>query len=88
MGSGDPMFERNVRLAALGASALGVLMLCGCGASNGVDTAPPATRDQASTATTPDLMGAPPPPNAAAAPDGLLGGAPSWRPRPSPSRRN
>lgn len=82
MGSGDPMFERNVRLAALGASALGALVLSGCGASNGVDTAPPATRDQPSASTTPDLMGAPPPPNAAAAPDGLLGGAPGTAPAP------
>ncbi|OYX69756.1 MAG: hypothetical protein B7Y78_02085 [Caulobacter sp. 35-67-4] len=71
MGSGDPMFGRHTRLAALGASALGVLVMAGCGAGD-VDTTPYAmTETRAETA--PDLMGAPPAPDAGSAPDGLLG---------------
>lgn len=84
MGSGDPMFGRNVRLAALSASALSVLMLAGCGSSEGVDTTPSATIEQAQADSTPDLMGAPPAPDAAYAPDGLLGGAPTAATRPVP----
>jgi hypothetical protein len=84
MGSGDPMFGRNVRLAALSASALSVLMLAGCGSSEGVDTTPSATVEQAQADSTPDLMGAPPAPDAASAPDGLLGGAPTAATKPVP----
>lgn len=84
MGSGDPMFGRNVRLAALGASALSALVLAGCGSSEGVDTAPSATIDQARNDSTPDLMGAAPAPNAASAPDGLLGGSPTAATKPVP----
>jgi hypothetical protein len=78
------MFGRNVRLAALSASALSVLMLAGCGSSEGVDTTPSATVEQAQADSTPDLMGAPPAPNAASAPDGLLGGAPTAATKPVP----
>jgi hypothetical protein len=84
MGSGDPMFGRNVRLAALSASALSVLMLAGCGSSEGVDTTPSATVEQAQADSTPDLMGAPPAPDAASAPDGLLGGSPTAASKPVP----
>jgi hypothetical protein len=84
MGSGDPMFGRNVRLAALGASALSALVLAGCGSSEGVDTAPSATIDQARNDSTPDLMGAAPAPDAASAPDGLLGGSPTAATKPVP----
>ena len=84
MGSGDPMFGRNVRLAALSASAMSVLMLAGCGSSEGVDTTPSATVEQAQADSTPDLMGAPPAPDAASAPDGLLGGAPTAATKPVP----
>ena len=73
MGSGDPMFGLNLRLAALSASAMSVFVLAGCGASNGVDTAPPSAVNGAAAETAPELMGAPPAPDAAAAPDGLLG---------------
>jgi hypothetical protein len=78
------MFGRNVRLAALSASALSVLMLAGCGSSEGVDTTPSATVEQAQADSTPDLMGAPPAPDAASAPDGLLGGAPTAATKPVP----
>ena len=81
MGSGDPMFVRHMRLAALSASALGALALAGCSAGDGVDTTPPAARDNAAAQTAPDLMGAPPAPDAATAPDGLLG-APMAGPAP------
>jgi len=84
MGSGDPMFGRNVRLAALSASALSVLVLAGCGSSEGVDTTPAATIDQARNDSTPDLMGAAPAPDAASAPDGLLGGSPTAATKPVP----
>lgn len=73
MGSGDPMFGRKVRFAALAASAVGVLLLAGCSAGEHADTPPPASDYRAETST-PDLMGAPPPPNASQAQDGLLGG--------------
>ncbi len=72
MGSGDPMFGRHTRLAALSASALSVLVLAGCGAGD-VDTTPPYAMNDASAGTSPDLMGAPPAPDAGSAPDGLLG---------------
>lgn len=72
MGSGDPMFGRNTRLAALSASALSVLVLAGCGAGD-VDTTPPSAMTGSSAETSPDLMGAPPAPDAGASPDGLLG---------------
>jgi hypothetical protein len=59
-------------------------MLAGCGSSEGVDTTPAATIDQAQADSTPDLMGAPPAPDAASAPDGLLGGAPTAATKPTP----
>lgn len=71
MGSGDPMFGRHTRLAALGASALSVLVLAGCGVGD-VDTTPYAMNETRAE-TAPDLMGAPPAPDAGSAPDGLLG---------------
>ena len=74
MGSGDPMFGRNVRLAALATSAAGVLLLVGCSAGDQAN-APPPRSDYYADSTTPDLMGAPPPPpSASQVPDGLLGG--------------
>ncbi len=82
MGSGDPMFGRNTRLAALGASALSVLVLAGCGAGD-VDTTPPSAMAGSGAETSPDLMGAPPAPDAGSAPDGLLG-APTAATPPAP----
>lgn len=73
MGSGDPMFGRKVRLAALATSAAGVLVLAGCSAGDQVGSAPPPSERQ-DASTTPELMGAAPPPSAAQAQDGLLGG--------------
>jgi hypothetical protein len=74
MGSGDPMFGRNVRLAALATSAAGVLLLAGCSAGDQAN-APPPRSDYQAESSTPDLMGAPPPPpSASQAQDGLLGG--------------
>lgn len=73
MGSGDPMFGRKVRLAALATTAVGVLMLAGCSAGDQVSSAPPPS-DRQDAATPPELMGAPPPPSADQAQDGLLGG--------------
>ena len=77
MGSGDPMFGRNIRLAALGATATGVLLLGGCGAGDKVASAPPATVDvaDAGAQSAPELLGAPAAPDASTAPDGLLGAA-------------
>lgn len=76
MGSGDPMFGRKERLAALAAStAVGVLLLAGCSAGDQPDAPPPPPRsDYQADAGAPDLMGAAPPPNASQAQDGLLGG--------------
>ncbi|RRN65658.1 stalk-specific protein X [Caulobacter sp. 602-1] len=73
MGSGDPMFGRKVRLAALATTAVGVLMLAGCSAGDQVSSAPPPSDRQDAT-TPPELMGAAPPPSADEAQDGLLGG--------------
>lgn len=73
MGSGDPMLGRKVRLAALASAAVGVLALAGCSAGDHADAPPPSSDYQASTST-PELMGAPPPPSADQAQDGLLGG--------------
>ena len=75
MGSGDPMFVRNVRLAALATSATGVLLLAGCSAGD-QGSAPPPRSDYHADNSAPELMGAPPPPSASQAPDGLLGGPP------------
>lgn len=72
MGSGDPMFGRNVRRAALATAAVGVLALAGCSAGDPVASAPPPS-DHGKASTPPELMGAPPP-SAAPAQDGLLGG--------------
>src|SRR3954468_24070557 len=74
MGSGDPMFVRSVRLAALATSAAGVLLLAGCSAGDQSASAPPPSSDYRADASPPELMGAPPPPNASQAQDGLLGG--------------
>lgn len=74
MGSGDPMFGRNVRLAALATSAAGVLLLAGCSAGDQANAPPPPSSDYYAESSTPDLMGAPPPPSASQADDGLLGG--------------
>jgi Na+-transporting methylmalonyl-CoA/oxaloacetate decarboxylase gamma subunit len=74
MGSGDPMFVRSVRLAALATSAAGVLLLAGCSAGDQSASAPPPSSDYRADASTPELMGAAPPPNASQAQDGLLGG--------------
>lgn len=95
MGSGDPMFVRNVRLAALATSAAGVLLLAGCSAGDQANTPPPRSDYQAD-ASTPDLMGAAPAPDASQAQDGLLGGpvaatgdtSVSSRPLPPPPARN
>lgn len=73
MGSGDPMFGRKVRLAALATTAVGVLMLAGCSAGDQV-SAPPPPSDRQDASMTPELMGAAPPPSADQAQDGLLGG--------------
>jgi hypothetical protein len=73
MGSGDPMFGRKVRLVALATTAIGVLALAGCSAGDHAD-APPPRSDYQADASTPELMGAPPPPSADQAQDGLLGG--------------
>lgn len=72
MGSGDPMFGRNIRLAALATAAAGVLALAGCSAGDPVASAPPPSDHQKSSSP-PELMGAPPP-STAPAQDGLLGG--------------
>lgn len=74
MGSGDPMFGRNVRLAALATSAAGVLLLAGCSAGDQASSPPPPRSDYQADASAPDLMGAAPPPSASQAQDGLLGG--------------
>ncbi len=76
MGSGDPMFGRKERLAALAASAaVGVLLLAGCSAGDQATAPPPPSHsDYQADASAPDLMGAAPPPNASQAQDGLLGG--------------
>lgn len=73
MGSGDPMFGRNVRLAALATTAAGALLLAGCSAGDQANSPPPRSDYQADNSA-PDLMGAAPPPNASQAQDGLLGG--------------
>jgi Na+-transporting methylmalonyl-CoA/oxaloacetate decarboxylase gamma subunit len=73
MGSGDPMLGRKVRLAALATTAVGVLALAGCSAGDPVNAPPPAS-DRQDASMTPELMGAPPPPSAEQAQDGLLGG--------------
>lgn len=95
MGSGDPMFVRNVRVAALATSAAGVLLLAGCSAGDQAN-APPPRSDYQADASTPDLMGAAPAPDASQAQDGLLGGpvaatgdtSVSSRPLPPPPARN
>lgn len=76
MGSGDPMFGRKERLAALAASAASVLLLAGCSAGDQANAPPPRSDYQADSSTPPDLMGAPPPQQSAsqAPEDGLLGG--------------
>jgi len=73
MGSGDPMFGRKVRLAALATTAFGVLALAGCSAGDQVSAAPPPS-ERHDASMTPELMGAAPPPSADQAQDGLLGG--------------
>ena len=73
MGSGDPMFVRKVRLAALATSAASVLALAGCSAGD-QSSAPPPRSDYRADSSTPELMGAAPPPNASQAENGLLGG--------------
>ncbi|MET3664464.1 stalk-specific protein X [Caulobacter sp. 1776] len=67
------MFVRNVRLAALATSAVGVLLLAGCSAGDQASSPPPRSDYQADSST-PELMGAAPPPSASEAQDGLLGG--------------
>jgi len=64
-----------MRLAALSATATGVLLLGGCGGGDKVASAPPATVDvaDAGAQTAPELLGAPSAPDASTAPDGLLG---------------
>jgi Na+-transporting methylmalonyl-CoA/oxaloacetate decarboxylase gamma subunit len=89
------MFVRNVRVAALATSAAGVLLLAGCSAGDQANTPPPRSDYQAD-ASTPDLMGAAPAPDASQAQDGLLGGpvaatgdtSVSSRPLPPPPARN
>lgn len=71
MGSGDPMLQNQVRMAALATTALSVLALAGCGVREPVDAGPPVEQAGYGATTTPDLMGAPP---AAESKDGLLGG--------------
>mgnify|MGYP000070614105 CR=1 FL=1 len=96
MGSGDPMFVRNVRLAALATSAAGVLLLAGCSAGDQANAPPPPRGDYQADASTPDLMGAAPAPDASQAQDGLLGGpaaatgdtSVSSQPLPPPPARN
>jgi hypothetical protein len=61
-------------LAALATSAAGVLLLAGCSAGDQSASAPPPSSDYHADASTPELMGAAPPPNASQAQDGLLGG--------------
>lgn len=75
MGSGDPMFGRKERLAALAASTAGALLLAGCSAGDQAN-APPPRSDYQAESSAPDLMGAPPPQQSAsrAPEDGLLGG--------------
>lgn len=73
MGSGDPMFVRHVRLAALATSAAGALLLAGCSAGDQAGSPPPRS-DYRADASAPELMGAAPAPDASQAPDGLLGG--------------
>jgi hypothetical protein len=96
MGSGDPMFGRKERLAALAASAAaGALLLAGCSAGDQANAPPPRSDYQADNST-PDLMGAAPPPNASQAQDGLLGGpvaaagdtSVSSRPLPPPAQNS
>lgn len=78
MGSGDPMFGRKVRLAALAGSSVAAFLLVGCSAADQSKApSPPPSSDYHADRTAPELMGAPPPPNASQAPDGLLGGPPS-----------
>jgi len=83
MGSGDPMLQNKVRLAALAGCAVGVLVIAGCGAREPIE-APPAALDAPGygVAETPELMGAPV--EDAAPADGLLGG-PSGDIRPVPA---
>lgn len=96
MGSGDPMFGRHVRLAALATSAAGALLLAGCSAGDQASAPPPRSDYQQAEAGPPDLMGAPPAPDASQAQDGLLGGpvaatgdtSVSSQPLPPPPARN
>jgi Na+-transporting methylmalonyl-CoA/oxaloacetate decarboxylase gamma subunit len=67
------MFGRKERLAALAATAVGVLALAGCSAGDH-GNAPPPPSERQDAAMTPELMGAAPPQTADQAPDGLLGG--------------
>ena len=71
MGSGDPMLQTKVRMAAMATTALSVLALASCGVREPVDAGPPVEQPGYGAAKTPDLMGAPP---VAESKDGLLGG--------------
>jgi len=73
MGSGDPMLQNKVRLAALAGCAVSVLMIAGCGAREPVEAPPAGNGSGYGAAQTPELMGAPPAAEASPA-DGLLGG--------------
>lgn len=98
MGSGDPMFGRKMRLAALASSATAALLLAGCSGGEPVDAPPPASDYHAENdypgQGAPDLMGAAPAPDASQAQDGLLGGPGrqpgyvSERPLPPPGQHN
>ncbi len=95
MGSGDPMFGRKMRLAALASSATAALLLAGCSGGEPVDAPPPASEYHAeANYPAPDLMGAAPAPDASQAQDGLLGGPgqqPGYvteRPLPPPGQHN
>nr|WP_295110643.1 stalk-specific protein X [uncultured Caulobacter sp.] len=90
------MFGRNVRLAALATTAAGALLLAGCSAGDQANAPPPRSDYQQADASTPDLMGAAPAPDASQAQDGLLGGpaaatgdtSVSSQPLPPPPARN
>jgi hypothetical protein len=67
------MLHTKVRLAALAGCAVSVLVIAGCGAREPVEAPPASAAPGGGAAQTPELMGAPPAPEATPA-DGLLGG--------------
>ena len=55
------MFDRLLRTAAMGASALGLLVMTACSASNGSEAPPPPVATEHHADRSPELLGGPPP---------------------------